>query len=84
MLKPSTFTDQPRGVLKLPQINDTLDPGGREVIGIAYSYAFIENVFWKRRPGKRLDYAVARKCWLKILLEVVYETRNVYSAFRFP
>ncbi len=30
MLKPSTFSDQPRGVLKLPQVNDKLDPGGRK------------------------------------------------------
>ncbi len=44
MLKPSTFTDQPRGVLKFPQVIDKLDPGGREVIGIAYSYAFIEGL----------------------------------------
>ncbi len=56
MLKPSTFTDQPRGVLKLPQVIGKLDPGGREDIGIAYSYAFIEGLL---KTGKRLDYAVA-------------------------
>ncbi len=56
MIKPSTFSDQPRGVLKLPQVNEKLDPGGREDIAIAYSCAFIEGLL--KTPSRILGFGL--------------------------